>query len=231
MRPLSPHGGPRPADLLGQSLTASRPHVSDSDMSSVPQTSIRADYKEQTRTRILDAAIALMSESGEEPFSIAQVAARAGVTDRTVYRHFETREALLQAVWPRMQERVGSDGFPQTPQALVDSPRRLFPKFDRSRELVRASVYSAAGLEVRLRANEQRMAATRACVRNALPELDQAQLIRRAAVVQLINSAYAWEVMRQFSGLDGEEAGEAASEAIAILIGQCPPRGNSELGS
>jgi AcrR family transcriptional regulator len=197
-------------------------------MSSASVTSIRQEYKNETRSRILDATIDLLSDQSEAALTIAAVAAKAGVTDRTVYRHFDTREELLRAVWPRMQQKVGSQGFPQTAAALVGSPRKLFPRFDEAAQLIRASVYSPAGLELRLQSNEDRQASTIACIQDALPDLDQGALRRRAAVAQLINSAYAWEVMRQFWGLSGEEAGAAAAEALEILLGQAPAGASAE---
>jgi AcrR family transcriptional regulator len=191
-------------------------------MTTATLTPLREDYREQTRARILDAAIAQMSEAPVECLTVARVAKRAGVTERTVYRHFQTRDALLEAVWPRMQSLVGSRGFPQNAADLVATPRRLFPAFDTQEGPVRASVYSEAGREVRLRANPERQAAMLACVRDALPELDERETWARAAAVQLLNSAYAWSVMRDFWGLDGAQAGDAAADAIAILLGLRP---------
>lgn len=197
-------------------------------MSAGELTSLRQEYKDQTRARILDAAVALIEEAGETPLTIAAVATRAGVTDRTVYRHFETREALLHATWTRMQERVASQGFPRTAQAMIDSPLRLFPRFDKSRELVRASLYSEAGLDIRMSSNAERQEAMLASVRDAFPGADEQWLRRRAAISQLINSAYAWEVLRQYWGIEGEEAGKAAAESLAVLLGKNPARAEWE---
>jgi len=183
-------------------------------------TSLRAEYKEQTRVRIVDSAIELVGESGEEPLTIAAVAERAGVTERTVYRHFETRDALIRAVWRRMQSRVASEGFPRTAESLLRSPRKLFPRFDEMGELIRASIHSRAGIDIRMHSNPERTSALLASVRDALPGLDEAALRRRAAIAQLINSAQGWDVLTRFWGMSGEEAGEAASEALAILIGK-----------
>ena len=47
---------------------------------------------------------------------------------------------------------------------------------------------------MRLSSNPQRQAAMLACVADALPEMDDAAKRRRAAVAQLIDSAYAWSV-------------------------------------
>jgi AcrR family transcriptional regulator len=191
-------------------------------MKSPEQTSLRELYKAETRTRILDAAIAELGVSDLEGLTMAGVAARAGVTERTVFRHFPSRDALIAAVWPRMQARVRSRGFPTTAEALIETPLRLFPAFDEEEGLVRASAFSAAGREVRQAANAERQAAMRACVKDAFPDIEEPQLTRLAAVVQLIDSAYAWAVMKQHWDLDGAAAGLAASEALAVLLGRKP---------
>ena len=66
-------------------------------------TSQAADHRRATAERnvaaILDAAAELLSQ--QEPASIAAVAAQAGVSRVTVYAHFPTWEALLEAVVER----------------------------------------------------------------------------------------------------------------------------------
>jgi len=57
---------------------------------------VRADVQ-RNRRRLLDAAIALILESGGAPSRDA-VAQRAGIGIATLYRHFPDRQALLRAV-------------------------------------------------------------------------------------------------------------------------------------
>ena len=68
-------------------------------------TSQAADHRRATAERnvaaILDAAEELLSQAG--PASMAAVAARAGVSRVTVYAHFPTWEALLEAVVERLE--------------------------------------------------------------------------------------------------------------------------------
>jgi AcrR family transcriptional regulator len=189
-------------------------------MARAATTSIRDVYREETHTRILDAAIMELSVGELEGLTMAGVATRAGVTERTVFRHFLSRDALIAAVWPHMQMRVRSLGFPRTAEALIDTPLRLFPEFDKEERLVRASAFSAAGREVRLASNGERQEAMKACVRDAFPEISEPQLTRLAAVVQLIDSAYGWAVMKEYWGLTGLKAGLAASEALGVLLGR-----------
>jgi AcrR family transcriptional regulator len=51
--------------------------------------------KDETRRALLLAAIALFSERGYEQTTTAAVAARAGVTEMTLFRHFPTKASLV----------------------------------------------------------------------------------------------------------------------------------------
>lgn len=57
----------------------------------------RAEQQEQTRQRIVEAAIALHGELGPRDTTISAVAQRAGVQRLTLYRHFADEDALFQA--------------------------------------------------------------------------------------------------------------------------------------
>jgi AcrR family transcriptional regulator len=57
----------------------------------------RADEEQRTRARIVDAAEGLHASVGPANASISAIAARAGVTRTTVYRHFPDDESLFLA--------------------------------------------------------------------------------------------------------------------------------------
>jgi AcrR family transcriptional regulator len=61
-----------------------------------PSSDGRLARRDRNRTAVLDAMIALFSEGDLDP-SPEQVAGRAGISPRSVYRYFEDREALLRA--------------------------------------------------------------------------------------------------------------------------------------
>lgn len=64
----------------------------------------RAEQEEQTRDKIVDAAMALHEELGPRATSISAIAERAGVQRLTVYRHFEDDAAIFQACSSRWFE-------------------------------------------------------------------------------------------------------------------------------
>lgn len=56
----------------------------------------RAEQEEETRQRIVEAAVALHGEAGPRATTISAVAGRAGVQRLTVYRHFPDLAALFR---------------------------------------------------------------------------------------------------------------------------------------
>src|SRR3954465_6705218 len=68
------------------------------DATSAPRPPRRADA-ERSVARILDAAVDALA--GDPEVSLAEIARRAGVVRATIYVHFPTREALLEAVTHR----------------------------------------------------------------------------------------------------------------------------------
>jgi AcrR family transcriptional regulator len=180
---------------------------------------LRERQKADTRALILATVERLLADRSLEQFSLADVARAAGITERTVYRHFETRDALLEATWKMVNDSIGIRSFPATAEELVALPQIVFPAFERKADVIRAMLASPQGRELRLRVNKERQAAIRAAVRDARPKLREPAFTRLCAAVQLLYSASGWATMRDYWGLEGAEAGRAASEAIATLLG------------
>jgi AcrR family transcriptional regulator len=187
-------------------------------MNAIPK--LRDAHRDLTRVRIVDAAVALF-EANPDELTLARVAAAAGMTERTLYRHFATRDELMTAVWARVNEIVRTPNMPDTPERLIAQPREMFPAFDEQATLIRAIVSTPQGRELRLSVNAARQAAIRNAVSMARPDLKDPEFTRLCAAVQLLDSSFAWAVMKDYWGLEGPEAGAAASEAIAALL--APP--------
>lgn len=187
-------------------------------MKSVYSSALRERQKADTRTLIMATVERLLRDRALSDLSLATVAREAGITERTVYRHFATREELLQATWALVNTAMGMKDFPRTAEELIERPKHLFPAFDERGEVIRAMLASPQGRELRLQANKERQVAIRAVVKNARPDLREPALTRLSAAVQLLCSAAGWATMTDYWGLDSEAAGRAASEAIATLL-------------
>jgi AcrR family transcriptional regulator len=76
-------------------------------------TDLRARQRELARETIVDACADLVTERHHLDFSMKEVAERAGVSLRTVYNHFATREDLLDALGEAMDEQSRALGGPR----------------------------------------------------------------------------------------------------------------------
>jgi glycosyltransferase involved in cell wall biosynthesis len=86
---------------------------------------LRARQKAQTRETILRAVGKRLEARGVEDLSFADVAQEAKVGERTVYRHFPTKEALLGAFWTWLHQHPGEDRVPaQPPEPVVEDHGR-----------------------------------------------------------------------------------------------------------
>lgn len=65
---------------------------------------LRAAAEQETRTRIVDALLALHEEVGPARTTVSAIAARAGVERLTVYRHFPDETSMLRACSGRWGE-------------------------------------------------------------------------------------------------------------------------------
>jgi AcrR family transcriptional regulator len=188
---------------------------------------LREKQKAGTRDLILEAVGRCMQDRGLEDLSFADVAASAAVSERTVYRHFPTKDALLDAYWSWLHGSLGIDAFPETAADLIALPRKVFGFFDEHEAIIRGMMASRQGREVRLRVNTERQAAIRKAVQDAAPRLAEPDLTRTCASVQLLYSATGWLTMKDYWGLAGAEAGEAASQSIATLLAYARLKGET----
>lgn len=172
----------------------------------------------ETRERILAAVAGWMQAATHGEFTFDDIAQRAGVERRTVFRHFETKEILLESFWLWINEHGIPSTQPRTLDELIDGPKVVFPKFDEAEGVIRGSLHTRAGRLMRMGAVSVR----REAFHNALLEVTQGATKedqrRLEAVAHALYSAATWEVMRDYAGVTGDQAGDAAAWALSILI-------------
>jgi len=71
----------------------------------MPAVTTPARLTDRKRAAILDAAVTEFRQSGYEATSMDRIAASAGVSKRTVYNHFPSKEALFAQILQQLWER------------------------------------------------------------------------------------------------------------------------------
>jgi AcrR family transcriptional regulator len=180
--------------------------------------SLRERQTDVTRDAVVDALIELLEEDGVFEFSFFALARRAGISVRTIYRYFPTKESLFDAVSARVNERVGFREYPKTREEVVALVRGLFSAFDREAGLIMAQIKTGLGRQVRAHAQRLRFEAIVRTVATAAPALSVARSRELAAAIACLMSADAWLRLRTVAGMSGEQSGAALAWAIDVIF-------------
>ena len=187
---------------------------------------LRVRQTEETRQSILAALENCLERSDATEVSIEAVAQEARVERRTVFRHFESREALFDAFWPWFNARLDLKLAPASATEFAQAPRAAFARFDKVEGVIRAGLHSSSGRAMRARTTPARREAFARALAPALVSRTDEEQRRVLALAHLLYSAPAWEVMKDYGGLTGPEAGEAASWALELILSAIS-RGNT----
>ncbi len=90
---------------------------------------LRQQRASETRDRIVTAGCELLGESSIRDWrglTMRAVAERAGVNERTIYRHFANERGLRDAVIHRMEEQAGIDLSSLRLEDIADVATRIF---------------------------------------------------------------------------------------------------------
>jgi AcrR family transcriptional regulator len=165
----------------------------------------------RSRAAVVEAALELIRERGEQP-SAQEIADRAGVSLRTVFRHHDDMDSLLAEALASQMQRVGhlfGRLQPMPVEDFVAHRRRLYEDITNvrraalihgNREVIRGGLADA---HRRLRHQLQ-----------TVFEVDGDTL----EALDAVTSWAAWDEMRREQGLSGEEAERVVAHAIRRLI-------------
>lgn len=180
-------------------------------------TTVRELRADAVRGRVVDAAVAVLTD--DRTLTFKEVAREANVPERTVYRYFPTRTALLAAVFAWTNDQIGHAGpRPTTESALTELLRQAFRGFDRHAPVVRQMLSEPDGRLARLADVDERRRAALALVSNEAPGLDPATRDRVAAAVQVLTVAATWQSLNEYWDLDGDAAADVSALAIGLVL-------------
>lgn len=178
---------------------------------------------ERNREAIVAALFELIGEGVPQPTAL-QVAERASVNIRTVFRHFSEMESLYAAIDARLRGDIGDFLAGRASSGTVD---------ERARELVCQRCRLFAKIAPYKRASNLRRSASRFLteahrdmVRELrrrlllwLPELRGAPEARHA--VELLTSFEAWDRLRVDQGLGRDAARAAMERGVLAVLREC----------
>jgi AcrR family transcriptional regulator len=167
---------------------------------------LRAQQAEDTRTRILDAALIVMAD-GFANVSIPNVAREAGVSVPTVYRYFKTKQVLLDALHPHLLRRAGLT-TPPPPKTIAEIRQGVVDylgALDSLDDFSRAVLASPASDEARARSMARRFDMVRPAVESIEAPISKADRDRILRLIVLLTSSPALRLLHDHLGASTED--------------------------
>jgi AcrR family transcriptional regulator len=180
--------------------------------------SLRDHQAAVARERILQGVAELLERDDSTELTMPQVADAAGVSLRTVYRYFPTRDALLEAAGRWIGGELLKQGYPSSLDDVADSLERACGEFDQRPGLVRAMAMSQVGRAARHSRRRERLDAIRQALEREVAALPEGELRQAEAVLAYLHNMLAYTTIREEQHLSGEEIGEALGWAIRTLV-------------
>jgi AcrR family transcriptional regulator len=188
---------------------------------------LRRERAAQTRERIVSAGAELIRGASIRDWrvlTIRAVAERAGVNERTVYRHFANERVLRDEVMHHLEQKVGVDLARMRLDDVASAAARIFEHLS-AYPLDRRRPIEPTLIEANRRQHDALLAAV-ADDAQQWPETDRTVA---AATLDVLWSVASYERIVVDWQLDHDDAVRAITWAIglveqAILDGQRPPR-------
>jgi len=178
---------------------------------------------EHTTARILNALVDVISTDGITEFSVQAVADRAEVSHRTIYRHFPSREALLEGITDYLEDPMRAEGLPGVPEDLddcVDTIESVFAFFEANAPMIEAMVIVRLALGMEPSRSRERTEGFMEIVRKGAPHLSAEEVHSYAMGLRAIASSQHWYVLTRRLELSTGQASKVAADTLRALIGE-----------
>jgi AcrR family transcriptional regulator len=180
--------------------------------------SLTSLHTDQTERLILEAALGVLQEDAFTGLTVRAVAAKAGISDRTIFRYFPTREELLDAIAREFTRLLNMPPGPQTLDELMAMPRKLYDSFEPHARLIRAVMHTEIFPRMKVGAAQQRWVAISKLLDRQFPDATPLQRKIAAANIRYFLSAASWQYYRFVFRFDREETITCAETAIRQAI-------------
>jgi AcrR family transcriptional regulator len=182
-----------------------------------------------TRGAILKAAGVLFLERKIDGFSVQEVADRAGLTHRTVYRYFPTRQELMHATVRHLAPGMDEEPFGEvsTVEEWIDAVGAHLAFIEANFDVVRGLMVAALASDELLRSDQRlrdREAHRWEVFRRQFPHLPEGEARGTFATVRHLTSPVSYVFMRLRFGMSPAEATEAIQSGASQIVEQAARR-------
>jgi AcrR family transcriptional regulator len=186
-------------------------------------------HTEATRKAILEASVDLFLDRQSDGFSVQEVADRAGLTHRTVYRYFPTRQELIGATALQLAPEFGEDSFGEVSsvEEWIDAVRAHLARTEANLEVVRgvlAAMLASEDLGLLAGSLHERDAHRWGVFRRQFAHLSEDDAQRTFATLRHLTSSTTYVLYRLRFAMSPAEATQTIQNGASQLVEQAARR-------
>ena len=186
-------------------------------------------HTEATRKAIVEAAAELFVDRRREGFSVQDVADRAGLTHRTVYRYFPTRQELIAAAAQYLAPGFAEDSFGDvsTVEEWIDGVEAHLARTEANFEIVRSVLVAVLASEDLVPSEgglHDRDVHRWEVFRRQFPRLSDDDARRTFATLRHLTSSTTYVLYRMRFAMSPSEATEAIRTGASQIVEQAALR-------
>jgi len=165
-------------------------------------TSLNTKKADFTKGLLIDAACELAETLEVAELSFKTVSEQAGISQRTMFRHFQTREEFLNALTERLYSQLKLPEFPDDVDGLLEYIAELYQKLDQQPRKVVLLLSADLLPRVLETSAKARLMSLKQLLSRAFPKASKSDIEKTAANLRYVMSASSWRYYRISFGFD-----------------------------
>lgn len=179
---------------------------------------LRGRNRELTRRLVIEAYAELSLERGFNNFTMQDIADRVGISHRTLYRHFENREAIVEG----LEAEITAEVYGPNSDTSMDSSEILRHNYTVFGQYRKPMIVYSLMIEAGMLTSPDRRSRTewvRQLVDQRASHLSDVGRRQVVGILRVVAGSMAWaRLTSKEIGLSDEDAGAASAWALKALV-------------
>lgn len=175
-------------------------------------------HTDATQKLILSTAVELLETAGVADLTVRAVAKQSGMSERTVFRYFPTREDFLNAVAAAAADAMDTPVPPINIKELLDYPAVLYRSFEQRPALVIAGLHTELIKRVRREAASERWRSVARLIDEIAAGRSKKERTIAATNINYYLSATTWNYYRANFEMSLGDTIACAKAAVRLIV-------------
>jgi AcrR family transcriptional regulator len=180
--------------------------------------SLKDRQADSTQRLILSTAVDLLETDGVTATTARAVAKKAGISERTVFRYYGSRDEFLDAIAEEAAAKMHTPPPPDDIGSLAEYASALYRRFEEWEPLLKEALHTEISKRIRATVASRRWVAVRNLIDAAAPHRSARDRKIAATNISYYLSASTWQYYRFTFALSAKETERYAMSAVTLFV-------------